>query len=84
MVRVFATGPGELGSIPGRVMLKTQKWYLMLFCLTFSIIRYGSRVKWSNQGNGVERSPTSWCNSYPKGRLRVTLDYGRELYKPAN
>ena len=25
MVRVFANGPGDLGSIPGRVILKTQK-----------------------------------------------------------
>ena len=25
MVRVFANGPGDLGSIPGRVIPKTQK-----------------------------------------------------------
>ena len=25
MVRVFANGPGDLGSIPGRVILKTKK-----------------------------------------------------------
>ena len=25
IVRVFANGPGDLGSIPGRVILKTQK-----------------------------------------------------------
>ena len=40
-------------------------------------IRYGSRVKWSNPGNGVAPSPTPWCSSYRKGSLRVTLDYGR-------
>ena len=34
MVRVFANGPGELGSIPGRDIPKTQKWYLMPPCLT--------------------------------------------------
>ena len=28
MVRVFANGPGDLGSIPGRVILKTQKMIL--------------------------------------------------------
>ena len=28
----------------------------------------------------VEPSPTSWCSSYWKGSLRVTLDYGRQLY----
>ena len=50
MVRVFANGLGDQGSIPGRVIPKTQKWYLMLSCLTFNIIRYVSRVKWSNLG----------------------------------
>ena len=29
MVRVFANDLGDLGSIPGRVIPKTQKWYLM-------------------------------------------------------
>ena len=28
MVRAFATGPGDLGSIPGRVIPKTQKMVL--------------------------------------------------------
>ena len=53
------------------------KWNLIPPCLTLSIIRYGSRVKWSNPGNGVAPSPTPWCSSYRKGSLRVTLDYGR-------
>ena len=35
MVRVFANGPGDLGSIPGGVIPKTKKWYLML---TLSIL----------------------------------------------
>ena len=48
--------------------------------LTLSIIRYGSRVKWSNPGEGVAPSQTPWCSSYRKGILRVTLDYGRQLY----
>ena len=29
---------------------------------------------------GVAPSPTHWCSSYQKGSLRVTLDYGRQLY----
>ena len=29
---------------------------------------------------GVAPSPTPWCSSYWKGSLRVTLDYGRQLY----
>ena len=44
-VRVFANGPGDLGSIPGRVIPKTQKWYLMPPCLTLSIIRYAIKSK---------------------------------------
>ena len=39
MSRVFANGPGNLGSIPGRIIPKIQKWFLMLACLTLSIIR---------------------------------------------
>ena len=57
-----------------------KKWYLMPPCLTLSIIRYGSRVKWSNHRKGVAPLPTPWCSSYQKGSLRVTLDYGRQLY----
>ena len=48
-------------------------------CLTLSIIRYGSRVKWSSPGKGVAPSPTPWCSSYRKGGFRVTLDYGHQL-----
>ena len=54
MSRVFANGPGDQGSIPGRVIPKTQKkWYLIPPCLALNIIRYGSRLKWSNPGKGV-------------------------------
>ena len=76
-VRVFANGPGQLGSIPGRVRPKTQK--MVLDVLTHSILRYGWRVKLSNPRKGVAHSSTPWCSSYWKGSLRVTLDYGRQL-----
>ena len=33
---------------------------------------------------GVAPSPTPWCSSYRKGSLRVTLDYGRQLYLLTN
>ena len=66
MVRVFTNGPGDLGSIPGRVISKTKKWHLIPPCLTLSIIGYGSRVKWSNIGKGVVPFPTPWCSSYQK------------------
>ena len=49
-------------------------------CLTLSIIRYRSRVKWSNPGNGVAPSPTPRCSSYWKGSLLVTLDCSCRLY----
>ena len=57
-------------------------WYLMPLRLTLNFIRSGSRVKWSNPGNGVAPSPTLWCSSYCKGSLRVALDWGRQLYFP--
>ena len=84
IVRVFANGLGDWGSILGRVKPKTQKmvidasllirygsrvkWLLMPLC----IIRYGSRVKWSNPGKRVAPFPTTRCSSYWKGSLRVT------------
>ena len=78
---VFASGPGDRGSIPGRVIPNTQKeWYLISLCLTLSLIRYVSRVKWSNSRKGVAPFPTPRCSSYWKGSLRVTLNYGRQFY----
>ena len=53
MVRVFANGPGDRGSVPGRVIPKTQKWYLPI-----SVISYETRVKWSNPEKRIfEKSP---------------------------
>ena len=37
--KMFAKGPGDRGSVPGRVIAKTQKWSLIPPCLTLSIIR---------------------------------------------
>ena len=77
---MFANGPGDQGPIPGQVTPKSQKCYLIPPCLTLSIIRYKSRVKWCNPGKRVLPSPTSRCCSYWKGSLRVALDYGHQLY----
>ena len=55
--RVFVNGSGDRVSIPIWVIPKIQKWYLMPPCLTLIIIRYGSRVKWSNPGKGEALSP---------------------------
>ena len=59
---------------------RLKKWYLTPPCLTLSIIRYGSRVKWSNPGKEVAPFPTPWCSSYRKGSLLVALDCSHQLY----
>ena len=41
-------------------------------------VRIKGKVEQSRKG--VVPSPTHWCSSYRKGSLRVTLDYGRQLY----
>ena len=43
-----------------------KKWHLMTLCLTLSIIRYGSRVKWHNPGKEVVPSPTPWWSKLSK------------------
>ena len=53
MVRVFANDPGDLGSIPGRVIPKTQKMVLDAILLNTQRYKVLSRVKWSNPGKGV-------------------------------
>ena len=63
MVWVFAKGPGDRSSIPGWVIPKTQKWYLMPLCLTHSII------KWNNPGKGVAPFPTPTSSRYWKRSL---------------
>ena len=59
---------------------RLKKWYLIPPCLIFNIIRYVSRVKWTNLRRGVAPSPTSRRSSYWKGSLWVTLDDGRPTY----
>ena len=80
MGRVFANGPADHDSFSGRFIPKTYKWYLIALCLTLTIIRYISRVKWSNPGERVVPYPALRCSSYWKWSLRVILDYGRQLY----
>ena len=41
-------------------------------------VRIKGKVEQSREG--VAPSPTPWCSSYRKGSLRVTLDYGRQLF----
>ena len=79
-VRVFANGPGDLGSIPGRVIPKTQKMVLDASLLSTQHYKVRIKGKVEQSRKGVAPSPTHWCSSYRKGSLRVTLDYGRQLH----
>ena len=78
--RVFTNGLGDQGSIQVESYQRLKKWYLMPPCLTFSIIRYRSRVSGAIRGKEVEPSPTSQCNSYWKASLQVTLVNSRPTY----
>ena len=77
MVRVFANGPVDLGSIPGRVIPKTQKMVLDASLIN-TANKVGIKGKIDQPGKGVAPSPTPWCSSYRKGepsghpRLRST------------
>ena len=79
-VRVFANGPGDLGSIPGRVIPKTQKMVLDASLLNTQHYKVRIKGKVEQSREGVAPSPTPWCSSYRKGSLRATLNYGRQLY----
>ena len=79
-VRVFANGPGDLGSVPGRVIPKTQKMVLDASLLNTQHYKVRIKGKVEQSREGVAPSPTPWCSSYRKGSLRVTLDCGRQLY----
>ena len=78
--RVFINGLGDWSSIPALVIPKTRKMVFDTSCLTLSIIRYVSRVKWSNPRKGVAPYPTSRCSSYWKWSFWVTLNYSHHLY----
>ena len=58
MGKVFANGPEDLGSIPGRVIPKTLKMVLNTSLLNTQ--QYKVRIT----GKGVATSPTSWYSSY--------------------
>ena len=77
-VRVFANGPGDLGSIPGRVIPKTQQMVLDASLLNTQHYKVRIKGKVEQSREGVAPSPTPWCSSYRKGSLR---DYPR-LWSP--
>ena len=65
--------------IPGRVIPKTQKMVLDASLLNTQYYKVRIKGKVEPSREGVAPSLTS-CSSYRKGSLRVTLDYGRQLY----
>ena len=67
---------GDLGSIPSRVIPKTQKMVLDASLLNTQHYKVRIKSKVEQSREGVAPSPTPWCSSYRKGNLRVTLDYG--------
>ena len=74
--RVPTNGPGNQGSIPGRV----KDFKIVFDTSLFNTQQYVSRVKWSNPGKGEAPFPTPRCTSYWKWSLLVALNYGRQLY----
>ena len=78
MSREFVNGPGDRGSILGRVIPKTQKMVLdaALLCTQY----YKVQIKGKEEQSREWSSALPLCSSYWKGSLRVTLDLGRQLY----
>ena len=62
-IYMFSNGPGDLSSIPGRVIPKTLKIVLDTSLLNTQQYKV-SRVKWSIPGKRVAPSPTPRCSSY--------------------
>ena len=64
MGRVFANGPGDLGSIPGRVIPKTLKMVLDTSLLNTQQYKARIKGKVEQSEKGVVPFPTPQCNSY--------------------
>ena len=62
--RVFANGPGDLGSIPGRIIPKTLK--VVLDASLLNTQQYKVRIKGKVEQSRERSSapPTLWCSSY--------------------
>ena len=78
--RVFVIGPGHRGSIPGRVIPKTQKMVLDAALLSTQHYKVRIKAKVEQSRDRVAPYTTPRCSSYWKGRLQVTLDSGRQPY----
>ena len=81
MSRVFANGPGDLGSIPGHVIPKTLK--MVLDTTLLKTQQYKLRIKGKVEQSREMSSALPyipWCSSYWKGGLLVVLNYVHQLY----
>ena len=74
--RVLANGPGDWGSIPGRVIPKTGKTVLIASLLNTQHYKIRIKGKWGGPGKVVTHSLTPRCGSFWKGSLQFTLDKG--------
>ena len=62
--RVFVNGPGDLDSIPGRVIPKTQKMVLDASLLNTQHYKVRIKSKVEQSREGVTPFPIPWCSSY--------------------
>ena len=71
MSRVFANSPEDRGSIPGRVMSKTEQMVLDACLLNTQHYKVLSRVMWINPGKGVTLGAlTNERETFRSSRLR--------------
>ena len=76
-----SNGLRDRGSIPGRVIPKTQEIVLDISLFNTQYYKVRIKRKWSNPRKGVAFFPPPRFSSYWKGSLRVALDYGRQRYQ---
>ena len=62
MSRVLANGPGNQGSVPGRVMPKTQK--MILVATLFNSLLYKVRIKSEMEQSREKTSALSYTSVY--------------------
>ena len=70
-------GPGNLGSIQGRVIPKTLK--MVPDNSLHNTLQYKVRIKGKVE-QSWERSSTLSCSSDLKGSILIALNYGRQIY----
>ena len=78
--RVFVNGLGDRGSIPGRLIPKSQKMLFDSSLLNTQHYKVSikDKVEQSRERSGATR--TSRCSSKWKGILRVALNNGRSTF----